>query len=322
MRMLFCRIILLLLPVVAAAAPAVVRLKPTASVSGEVIKVADVAEVMGGEGTRLREIEVGNSPWPGCTAVVDKDTLALRLASAGVDLASVRLEGRVCRVRRAGVRIRGRDIAEAAVRALKEGTGKGVNLQVTVLSVPHDVFVPEGKGKVDLVAALPAGAVPSGVTGVRVNVVRNGRRLAVRTVTVEVHVFMDVVVASRGISRGETLGVVNLTRAKRMVDRLYTSVFTDVGALSGKVAACNIPFGTVITRRMVAEPERPLVIEYNQRVQVVLETPVLRVVTVGRALGRGRVGDIITVENISSRKKITGRVMADGTVRVSMGVGR
>ena len=58
------------------------------------------------------------------------------------------------------------------------------------------------------------------------------------------------------------------------------------------------------------------VIERNQSVQLAFQSGTLTILSDGRALERGGVGDRIRVMNIASRSTITGVIAADGSVYV------
>lgn len=60
----------------------------------------------------------------------------------------------------------------------------------------------------------------------------------------------------------------------------------------------------------------PAAVERNETVPLVFQRGGLFIQTEGRALGRGAVGEIIRVMNISSRKTVFGEIHADGSVVV------
>ena len=60
----------------------------------------------------------------------------------------------------------------------------------------------------------------------------------------------------------------------------------------------------------------PAVIDRNDLITLVFNRGGLRIVADGRALGRGAVGDVIRVMNLSSRTTLTGRIDEDGKVSV------
>ena len=61
----------------------------------------------------------------------------------------------------------------------------------------------------------------------------------------------------------------------------------------------------------------PAIVDRNQIVPLAYQAGPLSIVTEGRALMRGGVGDTIRVMNLASRSTISGRIMADGTVTVA-----
>jgi len=58
------------------------------------------------------------------------------------------------------------------------------------------------------------------------------------------------------------------------------------------------------------------VIDRNQIVPLVFSTGGLSILTEGRALDRGGIGDIIRIMNLGSRATVTGRISEDGRVHV------
>lgn len=60
----------------------------------------------------------------------------------------------------------------------------------------------------------------------------------------------------------------------------------------------------------------PAIIERNQIVPLAYNAGPLAILTEGRALARGGVGDVIRVMNLGSRTTVSGRIGADGMVQV------
>lgn len=65
----------------------------------------------------------------------------------------------------------------------------------------------------------------------------------------------------------------------------------------------------------------PALVERNEIVPLTFRRGPLRIVTEGRALGRGGAGDMIRVMNITSRTTVNAVVGADGAVQVVNGSG-
>ncbi|WP_457649688.1 flagellar basal body P-ring formation chaperone FlgA [Profundibacter sp.] len=58
------------------------------------------------------------------------------------------------------------------------------------------------------------------------------------------------------------------------------------------------------------------IVDRNQIVRLIFQSSSLQIVTEGRSLGRGGVGDFIRVMNLSSRTTVSGIIAADGSVTV------
>lgn len=67
---------------------------------------------------------------------------------------------------------------------------------------------------------------------------------------------------------------------------------------------------------LAADLGPPAIVHRNQIVQLAYQSGTLAILTEGRALGRGGVGDMIRVMNLASRNTVSGRIAADGTVLV------
>lgn len=94
------------------------------------------------------------------------------------------------------------------------------------------------------------------------------------------------------------------------------------GAASDPAAVIGLAARTVIYQGRPIRPEDlgpPALIDRNQIVVLTYVSGALSIVTEGRALGRGGVGEPIRVMNSASRTTVTGIVAANGTVRITAG---
>ena len=60
----------------------------------------------------------------------------------------------------------------------------------------------------------------------------------------------------------------------------------------------------------------PALVDRNDIVPLIFQQGGLRIITEGRSLGRGAVGETVRAMNISSRTTVTGRILADGSIEV------
>jgi len=98
------------------------------------------------------------------------------------------------------------------------------------------------------------------------------------------------------------------------VDADIPGALSDPAAVIGLEAKVTIYAGRPLT---VAAVGAATLVERNQTISLVFRSGGLSILTEGRALSRGGVGDVIKVMNMSSRTTVSGIIRADGTVSVT-----
>jgi flagella basal body P-ring formation protein FlgA len=86
---------------------------------------------------------------------------------------------------------------------------------------------------------------------------------------------------------------------------------SDPAAVAGQEAVLALYPGRAVMPGDIAPLAR---VEKNQVVRLIFTRSTLTITAEGRALDRGRTGDVIRVLNLSSKKTIFGKVLADGSV--------
>jgi flagellar basal body P-ring formation protein FlgA len=105
-------------------------------------------------------------------------------------------------------------------------------------------------------------------------------------------------------------------------DRTFLTSPTDltlVGARSdliGKVARRTLLPGKAIT---YASIDAPRVVSVGAQVKIIFNESGMVITAYGTAMQPGSVGDFIRVRNLDSGLSVSGRVLADGSIRVSEG---
>ena len=122
----------------------------------------------------------------------------------------------------------------------------------------------------------------------------------------------DSVVASRTIQANARLTAADL-ETRTSVETTQDEANKDLASLIGLEARAVIFKGQVVRKSDVAPPA---LVERNQIVLLVFSRGGLAIETEGRAMDRGRVGEIIQVMNLGSRTMVSGTVDAFGAVQV------
>ena len=126
--------------------------------------------------------------------------------------------------------------------------------------------------------------------------------------------FADALVTNRIIKAGQVIVAADLS----VVDADIPGTATDMSQVVGQEARVALYPGRPIQADQFGPPA---LVFRNQLVSLSFVTETLAISTEGRALARGGVGDVISVLNLSSRTTVQGRIMPDGSVRVSRNEG-
>ncbi|HNQ02925.1 MAG TPA: flagellar basal body P-ring formation chaperone FlgA, partial [Syntrophales bacterium] len=92
-----------------------------------------------------------------------------------------------------------------------------------------------------------------------------------------------------------------------------TGTLAEAGEAVGKKATAGLNAGTEITRQMLRSAP---VVKKGEVVRIVLESGPMTISAVGLCQEDGGRGDLIRVQNVSSKKIIFARVMGTALVRV------
>jgi flagella basal body P-ring formation protein FlgA len=109
-----------------------------------------------------------------------------------------------------------------------------------------------------------------------------------------------------------------LTRRDLFVKETYmngrsTEYPASIEDVVGKILKRDVPVNAIVTNGML---EEPLTVQKGEIVTIIAENKKLLIQSKGKAVDKGRVGDMVRVKNISSGKEITGRVTASNAVMV------
>lgn len=135
-------------------------------------------------------------------------------------------------------------------------------------------------------------------------------RLALLLICLVAPVAAEVLVPARTIRARELIGAEDLAVKKANV----AGAFSDPSEVIGQEARVALYPGRPIRPGDVGPPA---IIDRNDIVVLRFRQGPLSIETDGRALGRGAVGEILRVMNMSSRKTVSGLVRPDGIIEVN-----
>ncbi|MDX1458176.1 MAG: flagellar basal body P-ring formation chaperone FlgA [Marinobacter sp.] len=131
------------------------------------------------------------------------------------------------------------------------------------------------------------------------------------TVTITGQVFT----AARPVARGERITRALVASEHDVVNGSRRSPITNIDNLLGKEASRSMNQGTVYTPAYVEEPDA---VQRGDHVIITARSGSFTVNTRGKALANGQTGDQVLVENLSSSRRVQGRIVGPGHVEIPM----
>jgi len=288
-----------------------VYLPRTQQVSARPLTLGQVCIVFGKSSDRTaaaEKVALGRAPFSREQMRVDRAMILGRLAASGFSARDIRFAGS----------------QEVAV-SLNEQEVDASRLVAAAAALLNTKNPPVGEAQWRLAGEVEPLALPSGaavklaptVTAatadqavVRVDVVRGGNVETSRQLKFNKAYLWRQAVARADIAAGETL-----TEQNAAVEELYRPrPQSDWQSPFGKLAARAISAGAVIAPDLLTTPKPALVFERNAAVRIRVDLGGFTLMAKGVALAAGRVGQTVPVQNIDSKRIVTARVCADGSV--------
>ena len=310
-----------------------IDIQAEASVSGTVVRLADLALVEGDSSGSLSTLVVCPSPLAGQSATVPVRRIRRRIVAAlGSDTFTL-TGAETCRVARAAGAARPvaeRRAAGARTSASDRTLGALIRQYVAdrlartsgSMRVEFDtrdsdtLSVTDGAYQFRIISA--ANQLGAGRWAVRVEMVDPSRPgLVARTAQIRFNVVLleDVVVAVRTVRAGGIISEADVRVERREFRQTPRLLLTSVGDVVGATARRDVEAGRVI---QVEALQKTLMVRRGDAVTVVVYSRGFRVKTVSRALGGGELGSAVAVQGLDGRGKFYATVIGPRTVELRL----
>lgn len=292
--------------------------KSRATVSGEWIRVGDVADLRGLRSSLAEEIKrlpIKEAPEPGEAAVVTRREIdsALEAVPEGIrrpwepaplEITVVR-EGRLLGAEEIG------RIIEGHIR--KNLPGGGIQAEVREVRIVEEITLPpEARScKVWISEPLRKG----GWVKANLAFYGNGKEVRRTTVSAQLDLYQNVVVADRYLKRHQEIQAEDLRVMPINIQQLPPDAVTNPQEILGKRMLVNLNSREPLRASLLDVP--PLV-KKGDVVNVILERNSLKLSCLGEIKEAGRKGDRVKLVNLGSKKELFGRVVDAGTVHLDV----
>ena len=285
----------------------VLRLRGDVTARGDVLTLADLVE---GAPDRLSTRPLFRAPALGATGTIQ--TRRILDAASALGLTGLETGGRLqIAVQRAARRLGPPEIEAALKRGLEAGYG----LNVRNIAVRFDGDGPTLLAPVDLEGQAVALDLTYDPRTRRVaGLVSLGERQASLRVSGVVMELREVAVLTRNLNRGEPVKDGDVALEQRPRDSVAPDAQGSVTTILGEVAQNTLMAGTVLRVTDTAPPE---LVARGETVTIVYETPSISLSMRGLSNDSGRMGAVVNVVNVASKKILQATVIGPGRVSVS-----
>ena len=311
--------IFMILPAATAAAQdqTVIRMAPTAEISGDRILLSQVAQIAGPDPLlirRLGNIDIGKAPLPGRSKTIESRHILARMSkSAGGLPEDIGLDfPQALEVRRKAVTIE-RDKIEtiAADWVLERVPWDLENVRVKKVQANTDIVLP--RGRVTYKVKTPGALDFLKTIALSIEFLVDGRPVKRAWVTLNLEVISPVVVVRRPMGRHQPIESGDVTVVLKDLAKLPSGIYTDPAAVIGMRVKRTLYGDTVLREDLV---ELPPLVNRGDLVTILAEAGPLRITARGEVKAKGRKGERISVINLDSRKRVYARVLDARTVKV------
>lgn len=291
--------------------------KDRTEVSGSRVHLGEVATITGvseKDTEKFDRVPICLSPMPGVTRDVGSDYLVARARQHGVPVDDLNIEGarRVRITSRSGNGLTPESLAMMLEQyILDEMPWARHEAQITCRPGGRPLTLPAGEMEVRIEHRPEYDFVGEGVFPT--SVFLDGRRVRSMYLRAYIDVYRPVVVAGTHIGRGSPIRSEQLDMRTASLSAMNGECFVDPSELNGMVARRDLAPGTPITPDKV---EAPIMVRRREDVMLEHDSGSMKISLKVRARTQGRIGDVITVDNLTSRKVLSVVVTGPGEVRL------
>lgn len=208
---------------------------------------------------------------------------------------------------------REQEIREAVTAFVKtRSAGMGWDVQLRRITISDALKLPEGAIEYEIVA--PQQWEGWGNVSIAVMARQKDRLLRNIPVRIEVEAVADMVVALHQIEHGELVSAADIVLQKREITQSSHLALRVIDEVIGKKARIILRANQPVRADQV---EKVPLVKSGQMVTIIAENEVIKITDFGKARSSGAEGDTIRVQNLSSLKEISARVISATTVQVA-----
>ena len=307
--------------------PITIELKPTMATKAKTITIGDLANLKGGadaERQRIARIDIADAPAGNRSLTIRARQVEFRLRLAGLPTSLFRITGAEETV---VTGIRERMNAESIVNAARETLQRRLPWPADDLSIAlvHPIVAelpPIADWETPVLKVEPQSPnVSLGRSQINVSIIVDGELRMTLPVLFEAKLLQKVAICRGAVQKGEILTEEKLFSERRPIEpnNRATLPFEQViGAKAARAINPGVAIGSADVE-VTASTDTALLVRPRQAVKMIVRLGAVNVVATGEAMQEGRLGQIIRVQNLDSKKVVAGRISGPALVEIETG---
>lgn len=264
--------------------------------------------------SKLSEIEITRVPLPGVPKTLDKDYIIIKLKQNKVNTDELSIKGTAkIVIIQSYMLLRTEDlIKDLKAFILSNYIFESKDVVIESMDIPKDYILPKGELSLRFKERIKSNLI--GTVPFDIDILVDSKKYMSASITVKINQYRDIIVSSRFLPRNSILGISDIRKEKRISSSLPQDSVSEIDMVIGKQLSRAMNPREVITLNVLTTP---FIMKKGDRVNIVIEKGGLRINAPGEAKEDGRMGQLIRVINMISKKEIYGRVESDKVVRIN-----
>jgi flagella basal body P-ring formation protein FlgA len=294
-----------------------IHLLAETTITSDTITLGQIADINGSSESAskaLAAVELGASPRPGRSVYIHPGRIETLLKDKGYSSNQFSLAASgPAKVLRGYKDLTAKRVTDA-VKAYIFQAAPWDRSQIKIRYVKYNQSYRLPPGKLDLRVSAPKHTDWIGAIPFQVDAYISGRRVQKMSVPAHIEVWSDVIVAAKPLARRQPIDHDDIKIQRMNLARTPKNVILRKDQVIGNRTTSAIARNAFLCTDDI---EMPPAVRRGDVIQLVAETPLLRVTTKGVAKDKGAVGERIRVLNLRSKKIIYAQIVDQFTARVS-----
>jgi flagella basal body P-ring formation protein FlgA len=288
-------------------------LKDNPIVSGDVVRIKDVALMDSPTRDRIGDMIISVSPELGKSISIQKQEIYEKLVGNGFQSPEIKGPASIT-VLRKGMVVKPAFFKEQIYRYIIENSKWKDGVQVEIITA-KEIVVPESGVRWQLIPANGQDFFGNVLFEVKAFSIDSNDAIYSNWITARLKIVKDVPISNRDIQKNQPITDTDIRWETREITAFTKDAILEKGEIIGQRADRIIRTNTVITSTLL---EKKFLVKRGDMATLVAQLKSVKATTVVKALSDGSLGDSVQVMTVDSKKIITAYVTGKNTLEVNV----